>query len=192
MSTPTVAFNAGEGKELADLGDFFRVMSASAPIDVIFYHQGREVSRAEGIGLGYWEEFQNGDRFDRVHVTSQTAQTIQVAMRLGTHVGYDIPPTGNVSIAGGMSGAFTQTAPAVTNASGALLAAKANRRYLLIQNNDPAGDIFVRFDGAAATAANGVKIAAGGSYECQGFCPSGAITAIGSIANNAAVVVVEG
>jgi hypothetical protein len=73
-----------------------------------------------------------------------------------------------------------------------VLAANANRRYLLIQNNDTAGIIYVRLDGGAATAATGIKIAAGGSYECAGYVPTGAITAIGDIASNANVVAVEG
>jgi len=90
------------------------------------------------------------------------------------------------------NGAFTNTQKTVTNASGVLVAANAARRYLMIQNNDAAGIIYVTLDGTAATTAKGVKISAGGSYELQGFVPSGEIRAIGSIASNANCVVVEG
>ena len=90
------------------------------------------------------------------------------------------------------SGAFANAQKTVTNASGQLVAANSARQYLLIQNNDATGDIYVRLDGTAATIGTGVKIAAGASYELQGYVPTGAVTAIGSIASNANIVLVEG
>lgn len=89
-------------------------------------------------------------------------------------------------------GAFTQAQEAVTTASAQLLAANAARRYLLIQNKDATGNIWVTLDGAAATTVKGVKVAPGGSYELQGYVPNGAINAIGDIASNTNVVAVEG
>lgn len=93
----------------------------------------------------------------------------------------------------GEQGAFTQAAATVTNVSGQLLAAKANRRYLLIQNNNASGGaIYVNLAGAAAAIAGGISIEAGTAYECANFCPTAAIFAIGSIASNANITVVEG
>jgi hypothetical protein len=183
-------FTAGERKEFYDPGDFFRLLAATDPVTVTFYKDGAEVAEAEGVGEGYAEKFRVG-QFDRFAIVSATAQTLQFVARLGNDVAYDTPPTGDVNITN-MSGAFTQAQKTVTNASGQLLAAKAARRYLLIQNNDASGDVYINLTGVACTTANGIKIAAGGSYECQGFAPTAAVTAIGSIASNANVVAVEG
>ncbi len=181
---------AGQRIEFVEQADFFRILSASQPITVEIYRHGAEVSEAVEIGAGYAEKIPDG--FDKIAITSATAQTIQFVTRIGGDVRYDTPPTGNVTITN-TAGAFTHAAPTITSASAQLRPANSARRYLLIQNNDASGDIFVRLDGAAATAANGIKVASGGgSYELQGFVPNGAITAIGSIASNANVIVVEG
>ncbi len=181
---------AGERKEYYDPGDFFRLLAATNPVTVTFYRNGAEVAEAEGVGEGYAEKFRV-DGFDRFAIESATTQTLKFVARLGNDVAYDTPPNGDVTITN-VNGAFTQSQKTVTNASGQLLAANAQRRYLLIQNNDASGDIFVNLTGAAATTGNGIKIAAGGSYECQGFAPTAAITAIGSIASNGNVVALEG
>lgn len=86
---------------------------------------------------------------------------------------------------------FTNTQKIVTNASATLLAANASRNYLMIQNNDPTGVIFVAF-GVAATLAAGVRIAAGGYWEWDSAAPINSVQAIGSIASNANIVVLEG
>lgn len=181
---------AGTVLEYFEPGDFFRLMESTDPLDVRFYYQGKEVSEANNVGEGFAEKFRVGT-FDRVQIESATTQAIQFVIRLGADIFYDKPPTGAVVVTN-TSGAFTQAQKTVTNASAQLLAANAQRRYLLIQNNDAAGAIFVTMDGSAATTANGIKIEPGGSYECSGFCPSGAIFAIGSVANNPNVVTVEG
>ena len=185
-----VTINAGQTLEYFEPGDFFRLLDATGPVDITFYSQGKEVSEAENIGEGFAEKFRSGT-FDRVRITSATTQALQFVIRLGADVFYDKPPTGAVTIAN-VNGAFSQSPKTVTNASAQLFAANAQRRYLLIQNNDTSGDIYVRLDGAAATIGTGVKIPAMGSYELAGFTPTGDIMAIGSIASNANVVVVEG
>lgn len=183
-------FTAGERKEFYDPGDFFRLLAATDPVTVTFYRNGAEVAEADHVGEGYAEKFRL-EGFDRFAIVSATAQTLQFVARLGNDVLYDTPPTGDVQVTN-VNGAFTQSQKTVTNASAQLLAANAQRRYLLIQNNDASGDVYINLTGVAATTANGIKIAAGGSYECQGFAPTAAITAIGSIASNANVVAVEG
>lgn len=87
--------------------------------------------------------------------------------------------------------AFTNTNPAVTNASSVILAANAARKFLMIQNKDAAGNIYIVF-GAAATVALGIKIAPGQTLTLDAKVPAGSINAIGDIANNPNVVVVEG
>lgn len=185
----TVTLTAGQRIEFREPGDFFRVLAATAAITVEFYENGREIAEAVGVGAGYAEKFDLG-QFDRIAITSATAQTIQFVTRLGNTVQYDAPPTGSVSVTN-TGGAFTQAAATVTTTAANLLAAKSNRRYLLIQNKDAAGIIYVNLAGAAATVAAGLKIDPGGSLEIDNYCPTGAISAIGSIASNANVVVVE-
>ena len=185
-----VTINAGQMLEYFEPGDFFRLLDAAGPLDLRFYFQGKEIARAPNVGEGYAERMRTG-QYDRVQIESATTPAISFVSRFGADVFYDKPPTGAVTIQG-EQGPFTQAQKTVTNASGQLLAAKANRRYLLIQNNDASGVIYVTLDGTAATTAKGIKIDAGGSYECQGYCPTGEIRAIGSIASNANVVAVEG
>lgn len=188
----TATFAAGESKEYAEENDFLRVLEATGLLSLIFYFNGKEVSRAENIKEGYSEKFLT-ERFNKVLITNKeaTAQDIQFVARLGHEVDYNKTPVGDVNITN-VNGAFSQSQKTVTNASAQLLAAKPSRRYLLIQNNDPSGDVYVTLDGNAATYMNAIKIGAGGSYECTNFNPTGAIFAIGSIASNANVVTVEG
>lgn len=185
----TVTMTAGQRLQFHEPGDFFRVLAATASLTVEFYANGKEIAEAIGVGAGYAEKFDLG-QFDRIAITSATAQTIQFVTRLGNIVHYDAPPVGNVAVTN-TGGAFTQAQATVTNASAQVLAAKTNRRYLLIQNNDLTGVVYVAVDGGAATVADGIAIQPGGSLEFQGYVPTGAINAIGSIASNANCVAVE-
>ncbi len=182
--------SAGVAVEFTEEADFFRVLEA-APTDLtlIFYAAGREVGRAENIEAGYAEKF--AQPFDKVRISSATGGLIEFVQRLGSNVSYDKAPTGNVNL-NGLQGAYTQTQKTVTNASASMLAANSNRRYLFIQNNDSSGVIYVNLAGAAATTANGIKLNPGAALEIQGYAPTGAIYAIGSIASNANVIAVEG
>ncbi len=186
----TTTLTAGQRLEFYERADFFRLMAATGAIDVQYYKNGALIAEGDNVTVGYAERFLN-DQFDRVAITSATAQTITVATRLGNEVWYDTPPNGQVTVTN-VSGAFVNAQKTVTSSSTTMQAANALRRYLLIQNNDATGDIYVRLDGTAATLTTGVKIPAGGSYELAGFVPTGAITAIGSIASNANIVTVEG
>lgn len=179
---------AGQRVEFQETSDFFRILDLAGVVDVEFYKMGAKVSEALGISAGYAEKFTDG--FDKIAITSATAQSIQLVTRLGNEVRYDKAPVGNTTLNTNTS-TFTNSQKTVTNASGTLVTANANRSYLLIQNNDTSGDIYVRLDGGVATALIGAKIPAGGSYELPDRVPSGAITAIGSIASNANIVIVE-
>lgn len=187
----TQALGAGQRFTMHEQGDFFRIMGATfADLTVQFYLNGKEVSEANNVGAGYSEQFTRGE-FDRVVITAVQAQTVQFAIRLGNIVNYDAPPVGNVQVIN-TAGAFTQAAATVTTTAANLLAANPSRRYLLVQNKDAAGIVYVNLSGAAATVANGIAIEPGGSLEIQGYAPTGAVSAIGSIASNPNVVVVGG
>jgi len=209
-----VTLTAGQAQEYFSAASFFRLLEATGPVDLVFYLQGKEVERAENVGEGFAIRFNAGPEgagFDKLRIQSPSTQAVEFVSTLNADVFYDKPPTGtitgtvaldattlaaletvNVGNQPADQGAFTQAQKTVTNASAQLLAANAARRYLLIQNNDATGVVYVTIDGTAATTAKGIKIDAGGSYECAGFCPSGEIRAIGSIASNANVVAVEG
>lgn len=187
----TTNFTAGQVQKFYEQGDFFRLMQdGSGSFNVNFYLQGVKVTESIGIRAGYSERFLNGMGFDAYEVYAVSAATgVQFVSRLGNVVTYDTPPTGSVTIA---NGGFSQAQATVTTASSTISAVNLGRRYLLIQNKDTTGTIYVRIDGAAATAANGLTIEPGGSFEISGRCPNGAITAIGDIASNANIIVIEG
>lgn len=89
----------------------------------------------------------------------------------------------------------SSSAKTVTSGGGQLLPANPLRGSLEIQNNDSAGVIVVHVYGGTAilNPPNGIRIAPGGSwYWPPENCPQGVINAIGSIASNPNVTVVEG
>jgi hypothetical protein len=164
-------------------GKFVRVMSAGAAVDVSLYRNGSLVAIVENVRGGLWRR----GAFDRVEIQNKVAAANDVEIVTDDdEMGYD-----SFTIAG-QQGAFTQAAATVTNSSAQLVAANTARRYLLIQNKDASGDIFLNLAGVAATTANGIKVPAGGSLELAGYCPTAAVFAIGSIASNANIVVAEG
>ena len=138
----------------------------------------------EGVRLS-----QSADGFRVRNVSG--ANVIAGTMKIGDADFSGKNVAGSVSISN-TAGAFAHTQETVTNASGSMLAAKSNRRYLLIQNNDTLGNIFVRTDGTPATLVTGIKIGPGESLELTVYVPVGEITAIGDIASNANVLAVEG
>jgi hypothetical protein len=126
----------GSRLEFTEAGDYFRLMEATAPLTVEFYHQGRMVSKAEDVGAGYAERFTGGRSFDRFVIASTTGQVVKIATRQGGEVFYDTPPTGVVSmidgekartLAGGMFGGSV----AIAGASGV---------YSNVQLWNPAGN----------------------------------------------------
>lgn len=94
------------------------------------------------------------------------------------------------SVAPVTAATMTTTAPTVTSSSTTILAANTARKSLLIQNNDASGIVYVNFTTAATTAH--LQIKPGFSLYLVGVVPTTAVRAIGSIASNANVVVIEG
>lgn len=124
-------------------------------------------------------------------VFSQSA-IIRGEVSPGVYVNIKSDALGNLSAAT-TSGTITTIANAtvtVTNAAQNLTALNATRKYLQIQNNDAAGNIFVNL-GGVATLTNGIKIGPGQTW--APYIVSGqAVSYIGSIASNGNVVVSEG
>lgn len=194
----TQAITAGTWFEYYEQGDFFRILtdSASTTFDVEFYNAGKEVVEAVSVKAGYSERFIGGG-FDRIKIRATANATVQFVIRLGNVVGYDIAPTGQVSGTVAIDGVtnavqMVHITPVVTSASTLLRNAKSNRRYLLLQNKDSVGNIWVRVEGVSVSQATGIFLGPGDSLEFASICPSGAIFAIGDIASNPNLLVVEG
>jgi hypothetical protein len=165
----------------------FRLNATTVAVAVRFIAQGRIVGESDSVAAG---DKSLGMEFDSVEIINgATPQTVSFSLFDGA-AGSDAV-TGAVAVTN-VNASLTNTAATVTNADGQLLPANATRRYLLVQNKDAVGNLYVKFGAGAATTANGVKIAPGGSYEFAGFAPANEVRAIGDIASNANVVVVEG
>lgn len=195
MSNIAETINASGYKEFGVQGDFLRLMVATGDVEIVYYKNGAEIARTGKVKAGYAETFR-GVNFTslRVYDKSGAGNAVEFVYRLGGDVRYD-RSVGSVDITAltpTQAETVGQVQSTVTNASGLLLAARAGREYLLIQNKDPAGIVYLNLAGAAATVAGGVKLPAGGSFELNCNILTGAIYAIGDIASNANVIVVEG
>lgn len=188
MQTYSQSITGGQFVRMNTPGTFFRLLSSSAPVDVRFYRNGAEVASASGMEAGYAEDFT--EAFDAIEIATASTQTPKWAVRLGGSIRYD-RMAGIVDVSN-VGGDFTNTPETVTNADSQMLPANAARRYLLIQNKDGAGSIFIKFGAGAATVANGLRIGPGGSYELQGYVARNEVRAIGDIASNANVIAIEG
>lgn len=188
MRTYTQTFNGQQRFSLP--GRMFRLLATVNPVRVELYRGGAVVSTADEVAAGFWVE---GEEFDAVQITTGALEAIKFLVG-ENRAGFDAPPTGDVVVTNqpAAHGEYAQAAATVTNASGLLLAVNTARSMLLVQNNHATGNIFVTTNGAAATTANGIKIAPGGVLLLDVFTPTGAINAIGDVASNTAVVVVEG
>lgn len=190
MSTYSQTIQAGKSWDIGIPGDLIRIISVTGPVDLTVKNNGLPISKATGVLEGYWSKPPGG--FNGMLIESATTQTVTVAIVAG-EAGYD-RAAGVISVANipATGGAYTNTQKTVTNASAQLLPANSGRRNLLIQNKSLAGSVWLAF-GVAATTANGVKLGPGGVYEAPGFyLPTNDIYAIGDIASNAEIVVLEG
>lgn len=176
---------AGQAVEFGAVGDYVRIKSASVAVRVEAPDNGEFLDLEEGDSA-------NLTRFNRLRISTQSASAQDVIILIGNGTTADSAKVGGAISIVGAAIPMASSQKTVTNASGTLAAANASRKLLIVQNNDASGVIYVNLSGAAATAANGVKIPAGGVLLLDSVVPSGAVTAIGSIASNSNVVVVEG
>ena len=191
----TLTFTAGQRVEFSEPADFFRLLTdtTSSEFDLQLFSHNAVVSEAFGVRTGYSERMVDGKQFDRFSIKALSATTLTFVTRLRSVVTYDQPPNGNVTVTSVINnGAFSQAQATVTNVSAQLVAANPQRRYLMVQNKDAAGSVFVNLAGAAATEANGILIEPGGNLELSARCPTGALFFIGDVATNTNVVIVEG
>lgn len=187
MRTLSINLTAGQRKNIYAAGNLFFLMATTAEINVEFIKNGAVVETAEAVEYGLKARPDEG--FTELGFYSATTQTIKIYVGRGDG-SYD-RLTGIVTISN-VNGAYAHTQKSVTNASQSLLAANTARRAAIIQNNDAAAVLRVRFDGVAPTATTGLRIQAGQVYEVPELAPTGEIfgmmeTATGT-ANNVEVI----
>lgn len=83
-----VTFTAGQRVQTNGTADFFRLLSTVGPVTVEFYYQGREIAERVDVEAGFAEQFRTV-QFDRVDITSATAQLVQWETALGSEIRYD-------------------------------------------------------------------------------------------------------
>lgn len=194
MRTIQIKIAPGAAYELAAVGDYVRVRQSA--VDLLIENPDAN----EIIEVSQGDDFQF-TRFQRLRIshTNGAEQTVKLIIASGKKAGSSqvsgsISGTVAISSVAGQSpvrATGSNAGATVTNASAQLVAVNASRNYLLIQNKDATGNIWINF-GAAATQANGVKIQPGGSFELNCNVLTAVVNAIGDIASNANVVVVTG
>lgn len=174
---------AGSAEEIAVVGDYVRVKTASVPVRI-------EVENGEADDTIEQGDALNLKPFTRLRVSHSDAAEQTIVLQIGNGTSADSSKVGGSIEVSAMPAAavpVTQT-PVVTGADAQVLAANATREFLRLQNTG-AVDVFVTYDGSAATAA-GIKISPGGSELYDVRLPAGAVRAYSASAG--ALVVVEG
>ena len=167
-------------------GQFFRIISALGTVNV-----NTANANLKGLNVG---DGQEKTPFDFILFTDTTGATNTIKVIVADQAFLNSPQTNTAITANKttISASFANTQKTVTNASTQLLAGNAARQYLLIQNKDSAGNIWVNFGGTAATQANGIKIAPGAFWEWDSTVSNQALQVIGDIATQSNVITVEG
>lgn len=196
MQTYSQTFAAPTTWEMNVSGSYFTTLECSLSVNVRFYKGGKllDLGEIKGLlaGLEVSLPAEGGAAFDRVQIDVKAGDTVKIGIGNG-QARYNRGQASVTVITNvqPQSALFDNQAKTVTNASAVLLAANAARQYLLVQNKDAGGNLFLSF-GKAATAANGVRVIPGGAFELVGTQCTQAIHAIGDIASNANIVTVEG
>lgn len=168
MSMYSQAIDAGGKWQLAVPGTLFRLIATDngEPVDVRFFRGGQQVFNAEGVEAGLYAKPLGG--FDRVDITSATAQTVKVLVMDGDG-GYDrfivdiASSVGVLEVVPAQGETITDIAPVTVGTSAtALTAVSTTRKSVRFMN---AGSADVYLGGAGVTTANGcIRIGSGETY----------------------------
>lgn len=174
-------------------GRHFRLVDTTGPVNIEFYRNGAEVSEAIEVEAGYsewWPEDSRG--FDKVTITSATAQTVKFATRVESRVEYD-RAVGNVALQNTSPGSWLQASrvvPTVWGSGGASVSARASRTYLAVQNRT-GGDVLMIIGSGGLSDSQAIVIANGELFEVSGVgCPKNEIYFRAAVAGT--VTVLEG
>lgn len=195
MQTFAQTFAGAQTWTLNVPGKYFTLLGTTLGCNIRFYKNGKKLDLGDVNGLLAGLEILLGEAsdiepaFTQVQVDILGADTVTIGIGNG-QARYN-RSQGNVAITN-LNGVATQSTQTVTSSAAQLVALSTTRRYLLIQNNDATGIVYINFT-TTATVANGLKIPPGGSFIADAaYCPTNAVSAIGSIASNANVIVVTG
>ena len=171
-------------REFLIAGVYFELLSVDNPVDCYFYDKdGRLLGAELQVAAGFWIDRRDKEPYSRFEIETGALETVKFTATDGMS-GQRSAPTVITSTVFPVGKAHTQAAVNVGVASGALLAANANRRYLLLQNQDALGNVWVNTEGGAAVADETcLKLAPGDVWEPT-LPPVGALAAIGDIASN--------
>lgn len=181
----TLVLGPGTTQRLLVQGRYFKIKSASGTVTV-----ESEFGILESLIAGQGLESTD---FNQLTLKDTSGVTNTVKIIIGDENFID-GMSGSVDIGTNktpITANFANTTATVTNVSAPMIVGNALRQYLLIQNKSTTGSIYINF-GSVATVLNGLKIGPGDSYEMQAAQSSGAINAIGDIASNANIVIVQG
>ncbi len=172
---------AAGGMQLMPIGcERFVVRSTTGPVVVTW-------ARGKLTGLDAGQGYRTGP-VDQLILNNTGAGAIAGVIQMADDDFIDNRVQGSMTLSGGTL--FSNSAPAVTNASTLLIAANATRKFLLIQNKHISASIWLGYGVAATT--QGHWIGPKGHIGLDLSVTLGAIYAIGDIANNTDVCVVEG
>lgn len=175
----------GQRAEIVELGNQLRVLKGTVPFDVRFFRQGVVIQESKGVSAGFSETFDQP--FDKVEIYTLSTQEIQIFTRHKSRTEVVTPAEPRLNT---QRDYFFHTAPLVMNFSGVLIVENLSRKYLVIQNNHATGNIWIRMDGEPASAAD-IKIKPGDKLVFDLHVPKGEISAVGDLATNNAVSVLE-
>lgn len=169
-------------------GRYFRLLSTVNPVDVYFYLKGQLIGQALQMQAGLAAD---GLDFDRIEITTGGAEAVKFIVS-DSPIRYD-RLSGDMDV-NNTAGAYTNSrATVLSSGVSTLLAADANRRYVLVQNNDTSVSLRLTMDGVDPTTTQGVRIPPGGFWESPAmYAPTGAIKAIAESGAGVAVEVVRG
>lgn len=150
--------------------------------------EARENSEQAELSQGDSAEF---TEFSQLTITNPTGAALLVVVQISKNKAVRSSQVGgSVALSSPVNGAGANAQKTVTTTAAQLVAANATRKYLLIQNKDPVGSIWINFSGTA-TQANGYRLGPGDAEKFDCNLLTGAVSAIGDISSNANVVVVE-
>lgn len=156
------ALGAGDVWRLQTGGDYFRLVACPSPVDVRFYRQNSEVASASQMDTGFYLKPAGG--FDRVDITSATAQTVKIMIITGDggydHFNVDISGAALITVA--QAATINDLTAVSVGTTATALAAAATRKGLRFTNS---GTVDVYIGGASVTVADGaIKIASGQTW----------------------------
>jgi hypothetical protein len=159
-------------------GHYFELLSTVNPVDVVLYGANDVVlARESQVTAGYYVDRRAKDRFERIEITTGGNEAVKFFVTDGTG-GQKTAPTTVSAIVPATGLAHSPSGVTVGAASTVVLAANANRKYLLIQNQSTTDDVYIRTDGGIAVAdKTALKLQPGQVWEPP-VAPTGAINAI--------------